>query len=189
MPQLQGADVGEDDADQKADERDDRQRLRAHLLQREQQLRALEARLAADEPDHAQKCLAEEREERACFSDAVERRRPDTRQEEWPPRARARVLALGHRGGEGEQAPDAFGERGQIGVESPPLRLGGDRAQKNHQAAVPGFDAAGVERHAREPAVALRVIEDGARERKPGVERPASAQAQQHCVARATGDV
>ena len=58
LPQLDGADEGQDHPDQEADQRDDGERLRAGLLDRDQEVRAAETRSPADESPERQGGLA-----------------------------------------------------------------------------------------------------------------------------------
>ena len=78
--QLHGADEGHDDADQKADERDDRQRVGADLLHVEPQVVHAEARPAAHQGAEGERQLAQEAQELRRLVARRQRDQTDARQ-------------------------------------------------------------------------------------------------------------
>jgi hypothetical protein len=77
LPQLHGADVGEDHAHQEADQAHDGQRLRADFLQDEHQIGAPVARAADREARQRDDRLSDEAECRGAATHHVDGRRAD----------------------------------------------------------------------------------------------------------------
>src|SRR5262245_24578109 len=106
--QLHGADEGHDHTDQEADQRHDRQRVGARLLDVEPEVAPAKTGPIAQQGDKGDRHLAEEGDELARRLREGEGAEPDPRNEAGSLRVAARALAFGHRLGEGEQALDAL---------------------------------------------------------------------------------
>ena len=111
---LHGADVGEGQPDEGADERDDRQRLRADALHEEEQIAAPNASGAGEETAQADADRADERERVARGSRGRDRAGADTTQQERPIALASGTLVLGDGAGQRQQPARALRPTGEV---------------------------------------------------------------------------
>ena len=157
LQQLDRAEKGEDHADQEADQADDRQRLRAHLLDGNHEVGVAKARLAPHQPAQRQRDLAEESDHVAAPLDQPQRLLADLVQGRIASRGPLRPGALRHRRGELQQPAHAVGQTARIRLQPGAADETVQTAQKSEQAAVPIAHAAGLEHHPPEIASRLEL--------------------------------
>ena len=183
LAELDGADVRQDDADEEADEADDRQRLPSALLQDEEEVGAAEPRRAADEPRQAGDHLAEKAQDRDGAP--CGRGRAETEASQPPgARPRPRVLSRRHRGREREQALDAARQAAPVRVDLMPVVVGEDLAEERDQARVPAGDVTAVEDHPANPRQGLHTLPNLGRARERVLDPPAPREPDQERVGR-----
>ena len=158
---------GEDHADQKADQADDRQRLGADLLKDQHEIGAAKARLAAQEAAERDGDFAEEGDDLAARLHEGDGLSADPGQEGLPSGAAPRPRPLRHRRGEAEQAPHAFGQAARIRLEARATGEAVQPAQEHEQTAVPAGQTLRLDDDAPDAAPPFELV---LRPRLPGAE-------------------
>ena len=174
LEQLDGSKKGEDHADEKADHADDRQRLRAHLLEDQHQIGAAKARLAAQEAAERDGDLAEEGNQLAAGLHEGDGFPADPGQEGLPGGGPTRPSPLGHRRREAQQAPYTFRQAARVRLEAHAIGEAVQSTQKDEQTAVPAGQTADVNGDAPDAAAPFKFPFDLGCRRQRSAQTPAA---------------
>jgi hypothetical protein len=175
-PELHRAHESQDQADEEVHQRDDGERARAAVLYLDEEVRAAEPCLPANEAKEREAHVADEVEGVDPRPGGMDRRVPDALQDGKPRCRRAGALPLRDRGGLRQEPRHAARQAGVVDVD-PELRAPREHGeQEREQAAVPAGEDGGVEGHPPGTRLTLELAQDGARRRESSPQLPLSHQ-------------